>query len=54
MFREEWKSGRLSMTPGQLLERARAGEKFPRRASGSAAIVASAIADWHITLGQAP
>jgi len=51
MIREEWKSGRLAMTPGQLLERARAGEKFPRRALGLAAIVASVIAESHITVG---
>jgi hypothetical protein len=51
MVRDEWRSGRLSMTPGQLLERARAGEKFPRRALGLAAVVASAIAEWHVTMG---
>jgi len=51
MFRREWKSGRLSMTPGQLLQRAQAGERFPRQTLGFAAVVASSIAQWHISMG---
>lgn len=51
MVRREWKSGRLSMTPAQLLQRAQAGERFPRQTLGLAAIVASSIAQWHINMG---
>jgi hypothetical protein len=51
MLRSDWKSGLLSMTPGQLLRRAQAGEKFPRQTLGFAAVVASSIAEWHITMG---
>jgi hypothetical protein len=51
MFRADWKSGRLSMTPGQLLQRAKAGERFPRQTLGLAAVVASSIAQWHINMG---
>ena len=51
MFRRDWKSGRLSMTPGQLFQRAKAGERFPRQTLGFAAVVASSIAMWHINMG---
>ncbi len=51
MIRYEWKSGRLSMTPGQLLQRAQAGERFPRQTLGFAAAVAGFIAQWHISMG---
>lgn len=51
MFRHDWKSGRLSMTPGQLFQRSKAGERFPRQALGFAAAVASSIAMWHINMG---
>ena len=51
LFRSDWKSGRLSMTPGQLLQRAKAGERFPRQTLGMAAVVASSIAQWHINMG---
>ncbi len=51
IFRHDWKSGRLSMTPGQLFQRAKAGERFPRQTVGFAAVVASSIAMWHINMG---
>ncbi len=51
MCRREWKSGRLHMTPGQLLQRAQAGERFPTQALGLGAAVASCIAQWHISMG---
>jgi len=51
IFRREWKSGRLSMTPGQLLQLAQAGERFPKRTLGLAAAIASCIAQWHISMG---
>jgi len=51
MFRHDWKTGRLSMTPGQLFQRAKAGERFPRETLGFASVVASSIAMWHINLG---
>lgn len=51
MLRHEWKSGRLSITPAQLLQRAQAGETFPRQTLGLAAVVASSIAQWHISMG---
>ena len=51
MFRSEWKSGRLSMTPGHLLQRAKTGERLSRRTLGLAAVVASSIALWHIDMG---
>lgn len=51
MFRREWKSGRLSLTPGQLLQRTQAGERFPRQTLGIAAAVASCIAQWHVSMG---
>jgi hypothetical protein len=51
MFRHDWKSGRLSMTPGQLFQRAKAGERFPRQTLGFAAVVASSIAMWNINMG---
>ncbi len=46
MLRREWKSGQLSMTPSQLLQRAQAGERFPRQTLGLAVVVASSIAQW--------
>ena len=51
MLRRDWKSGRLSMTPGQLFQRAKGGERFPRQTLGFAAVVASSIAMWHINMG---
>jgi hypothetical protein len=51
MFRSEWKSGRLSSTPGQLLQRAQAGARFPRQTLGLAASIASCIAQWHVSMG---
>jgi len=51
MVWHEWKSGRLSMTSSQLLQRAQAGERFPRRPLGVAAVVASSIALWQINMG---
>ncbi len=51
MLRRDWKSGRLSMTPGQLFQRAKAGERFPRQTLGFGAVVASSIAMWHINMG---
>ena len=51
MFRRDWKSGRLSMTPGQLYQRAKAGDRFPRQTLGFAAVVGSSIALWHINMG---
>ncbi len=47
----DWKTGLLSLTPRQLYERARTGEKFPRHTLGFAAIVATTIAQWHISMG---
>lgn len=49
-FRQDWKSGRLTMTPGQLFQRAKAGERFPRQTLGFAAVVASSFARWHINM----
>jgi hypothetical protein len=47
----DWKSGRLSMTPRQLLERAKGGEKIPRQYLAVAAAIASCIGLWHISMG---
>ena len=46
----EWKTGLLGKTPGQLYERARAGERFPRQTLALCAAVASSIAMWKISL----
>ncbi len=48
MIWREWKTGRLSMTPRQLFERAQRGERFPKQTLGFAAVIASAIAQWHM------
>jgi hypothetical protein len=45
MLRREWKRGRLSMTPSQLLQRAQGDERFPRQTLGLAVVVASSITD---------
>jgi len=51
MIWPEWKRGLLSPTLGQLYQRARSGERFPKQTLGFAAVVASSIAMWHINMG---
>ncbi len=49
-MRREWKSGRLRMTPGQVYERALAGERMPRQTMALCAAVASSIAMWNVPM----